>query len=138
MAEIEECPTDKSNEKEIIKKLLDYEELKIGEIWYVICRKWFKSWKEYVEFDFTFHISRNVSRPGAISNNNLMIVTQNGFVLRETLICEHDYTVLSAPVWKRLQKWFVYCFLVHFSFEFFRYHFQIFFFSNYFLFSNKL
>ena len=36
MAEIEECPTDKSNEKEIIKTLLDCEEKKIGEIWFVI------------------------------------------------------------------------------------------------------
>ena len=109
--EIEECPEDKSNEKEIIKKLLDREEMKTGETWYLISRKWFRCWKEYVGYDIHSYSSRNVSRPDEISNNELMIRKQNGFELRETLISEHDYTVISAPVWKRLQKWCVYSFI---------------------------
>ena len=115
---LEDCPEDKHTERDIIKKLISSEEMKVGSNWYLINKKWLNCWKEYVEYDNSTSFLY-VTKPSEINNVELFDRNLPSRQLKKQLYFEIDYTVFSPPVWNRLFKWFVLFIIYPTSFTFF-------------------
>jgi len=86
----------------------------------LISAKWYRSWKEYVNFDSeleNFGITQHIgtyTKPGRITNRPLLkydVVDDLGSLtgdleLREHLLEHHDYEVVSRKVFSVLARWY--------------------------------
>ncbi|KAF6136233.1 hypothetical protein GIB67_001642 [Kingdonia uniflora] len=120
-------PYTPEEEKQIIKDLTKIAEsnLKEGNIYYILCNKWFLEWKKYIgegignvpiDDDSTdFQHSDKVKlmkapRPGLIDNSHLIVNGSEGeghdLELIPTLMEEYDYVLAPQEVWKKLHYWY--------------------------------
>jgi len=93
-------------EKMIIQQLLDENPMEVGQTWYVIAAKWWNLWREYVRFEEGDSEGTNFSRPISIDNTPLLEKNSENLELRINIQEGSDFSVIPAPVWSCLQRWY--------------------------------
>uniref|UniRef100_A0A5F8HIE8 ubiquitinyl hydrolase 1 n=1 Tax=Monodelphis domestica TaxID=13616 RepID=A0A5F8HIE8_MONDO len=75
--------------------------------WYLIDRKWFKQWKEYVGFDSwdTYNVGENNLFPGPIDTFGLFSYPESQRI-KEHLTDELDYVLVPTEAWNKLMSWY--------------------------------
>ncbi|KAM9855966.1 ubiquitin carboxyl-terminal hydrolase 11 [Aulostomus maculatus] len=84
-----------------IECLLRECELRAGDSWYVVERRWFEQWKEFVETG-----DQNASSfPGQIDNTELF-EDLDSYHLKERLVENEDFVLVPVDVWHKLLSWY--------------------------------
>ncbi|CAH8272862.1 unnamed protein product [Arabidopsis lyrata] len=103
-------PTTPAEEKRIVSELITESEdnLKEGNLYFVISKRWYASWQKYVEQSTNECLSGESSRPGAIDNHDIIESESdaNDPQLRRLLVEGVDYVLVPQEVWKRLVEWY--------------------------------
>ncbi|AEE82901.1 ubiquitin-specific protease 10 [Arabidopsis thaliana] len=106
-------PTTPEEEKRIVSELITESEdnLKEGNLYFVISKRWYTSWEKYVEQSTKEYISgesSEASRPGPIDNHDIIESESdvNDPQLRRLLMERVDYVLVPQEVWKRLVEWY--------------------------------
>uniref|UniRef100_A0A8C2WYA7 Ubiquitin carboxyl-terminal hydrolase n=1 Tax=Cyclopterus lumpus TaxID=8103 RepID=A0A8C2WYA7_CYCLU len=84
-----------------IESLLRECELRAGDGWYVMERRWYEQWKEFVETGD----QNSSSFPGQIDNTELF-EDLDSFHLKERLVENEDFVLVPAEAWRRLLDWY--------------------------------
>ncbi|XP_017288455.2 ubiquitin carboxyl-terminal hydrolase 11-like [Kryptolebias marmoratus] len=84
-----------------IESLLRESELQAGDSWYVVERRWFEQWKEFVESGD----QNSSSFPGLIDNTDLF-EDLDSFHLKERLAENEDFVLVPAEAWHKLLVWY--------------------------------
>ncbi|KAM7410760.1 hypothetical protein PAMA_020952 [Pampus argenteus] len=84
-----------------IESLLRECELCAGDSWYVVERRWFEQWKEFVESGD----QNSSSFPGQIDNTELF-EDLDSFHLKERLVENEDFVLVPAEAWHKLLAWY--------------------------------
>ncbi|KAM6930127.1 ubiquitin carboxyl-terminal hydrolase 11 [Lycodopsis pacificus] len=84
-----------------IESLLRECELRAGDSWYVMERRWYEQWKEFVETGD----QNSSSFPGQIDNTELF-EDLDSYHLKERLVENEDFMLLPAEAWHRLLDWY--------------------------------
>uniref|UniRef100_A0A8D0A2D6 Ubiquitin carboxyl-terminal hydrolase n=1 Tax=Sander lucioperca TaxID=283035 RepID=A0A8D0A2D6_SANLU len=84
-----------------IESLLRDSELRAGDSWYVVERRWYEQWKEFVETGD----QNSSSFPGQIDNTELF-EDLDSFHLKERLVENEDFMLVPAEAWHRLLAWY--------------------------------
>ncbi|KAM4563774.1 ubiquitin carboxyl-terminal hydrolase 11 isoform 1-T2 [Odontesthes bonariensis] len=95
-----EPPGLKTQRREI-ECLLQECELRAGESWYVVDRRWFEQWKEFVEKED----QNSSSFPGQIDNTELF-EDLDSCHLKERLVENEDFVLVPAEAWHKLLAWY--------------------------------
>ncbi|XP_050414001.1 ubiquitin carboxyl-terminal hydrolase 4 isoform X1 [Patella vulgata] len=95
-----ECQT----QKDEIRNCLN-QQLKKGDIWYLLDTKWYKQWKKYVGYDKwdSGCVGEASANPGPIDNSPLL---KGDGQLQEHLSEDLDYMLLPGDAWNRLLSWY--------------------------------
>ncbi|CAL1543086.1 unnamed protein product [Lymnaea stagnalis] len=98
-------PPDLTTQKKTIEEYLS-QNLKKGELWYLIDVRWFKQWKKYVGYDQwdSYSVGDQSVHPGPIDNCSLLKPDTN--ILREHLVDDLDYILLPADAYVKLSSWY--------------------------------
>lgn len=104
-----------AQQKSLLRDVLEKEELKENETWYLISARWYKIWKDHVKFgEEEASNGADSPPPQPIDNSDLIEEVKKSkkskdeFVaLREDLSEEYDYFVFSDKVWNLLFQWYV-------------------------------
>lgn len=84
-----------------IESLLRECELRAGESWYVVDRRWFDQWKEFVETGD----QNSTSFPGQIDNAELF-EDLDSYHLKDRLVEDEDFVLVPAEAWHKLLSWY--------------------------------
>ncbi|XP_038154331.1 ubiquitin carboxyl-terminal hydrolase 11 [Cyprinodon tularosa] len=84
-----------------IESLLRDSELRAGDSWYIVDRRWFEQWREFVESGD----QNSSSFPGRIDNAELF-EDLDSFHLKERLVENEDFTLVPAAAWNKLLLWY--------------------------------
>ncbi|XP_014906287.1 ubiquitin carboxyl-terminal hydrolase 11 [Poecilia latipinna] len=84
-----------------IECLLRESELQAGDSWYVVDRRWFEQWKEFVES----RDQNSSSFPGQIDNTELF-EDLDSYHLKERLVENEDFMLVPAAAWHKLLQWY--------------------------------
>ncbi|KAM9344356.1 ubiquitin carboxyl-terminal hydrolase 11 [Pholidichthys leucotaenia] len=84
-----------------IESLLRECELRAGDSWYVVDRRWFEQWKEFVENGD----QNSSSFPGQIDNTELF-GDLDSYHLKDRLVENEDFVLVPAEVWHKLLAWY--------------------------------
>lgn len=84
-----------------IECLLQECELRAGDSWYVMERRWFEQWKEFVESGN----QDSSSFPGQIDNTELF-EDRDSYHLKERLVENEDFVLVPAEAWHKLLAWY--------------------------------
>ncbi|XP_047440270.1 ubiquitin carboxyl-terminal hydrolase 11 [Mugil cephalus] len=84
-----------------IESLLRECELRAGDSWYVVDRRWFEQWKEFVETGD----QNSSSFPGQIDNSELF-EDLDSYHLKERLVENEDFVLVPAEAWHKLLVWY--------------------------------
>uniref|UniRef100_A0A3Q2QPG1 Ubiquitin carboxyl-terminal hydrolase n=1 Tax=Fundulus heteroclitus TaxID=8078 RepID=A0A3Q2QPG1_FUNHE len=84
-----------------IECLLRDSELQAGDSWYVVDRRWFEQWKEFVESGD----QNSSSFPGQIDNTELF-EDQDSYHLKDRLVENEDFMLVPADAWHKLLLWY--------------------------------
>lgn len=84
-----------------IESLLRECELRAGDSWYVVERRWYEQWKEFVETGD----QNSSSFPGQIDNTELF-EDLDSYHLKERLVENEDFTLVPAEAWHKLLAWY--------------------------------
>uniref|UniRef100_A0A7N6BJ15 Ubiquitin carboxyl-terminal hydrolase n=1 Tax=Anabas testudineus TaxID=64144 RepID=A0A7N6BJ15_ANATE len=84
-----------------IESLLRECELRAGDSWYVMERRWFEQWKEFVENGD----QNSSSFPGQIDNSELF-EDLDSYHLKERLVENEDFVLVPAEAWHKLLAWY--------------------------------
>lgn len=84
-----------------IECLLRECELRAGDSWYVVDRRWFEQWKEFVETGD----QNSSSFPGQIDNTELF-EDLDSYHLKERLVENEDFVLVPAEAWHKLLAWY--------------------------------
>ncbi|XP_068600050.1 ubiquitin carboxyl-terminal hydrolase 11 [Brachionichthys hirsutus] len=84
-----------------IESLLRQCELRAGDSWYVVERRWFQQWKEFVENGD----QNSSSFPGQINNTELF-EDLDSYHLKERLVENEDFMLVPADAWRKLLDWY--------------------------------
>ncbi|KAM3618374.1 uncharacterized protein V6R79_019730 [Siganus canaliculatus] len=84
-----------------IESLLRQCELRAGDSWYVVERRWYEQWKEFVETGD----QNSSSFPGQIDNTELF-EDLDSFHLKERLVENEDFVLVPAEAWHQLLSWY--------------------------------
>uniref|UniRef100_A0A1J3K0G5 Ubiquitin carboxyl-terminal hydrolase n=1 Tax=Noccaea caerulescens TaxID=107243 RepID=A0A1J3K0G5_NOCCA len=106
-------PCTPEEERRVVSDLTTESEdnLKEGNLYFVISKRWYTSWQKYVEQPANECSSGKPSeapRPGPIENHDII---ENGNdtsdpQLRRLLVEGEDYVLVPEEVWKRLVEWY--------------------------------
>lgn len=105
-------------QKKMVKEIYS-EELKNCATYYVLCSKWWKSWKKYVGFDGG---ESNGIPPQKIINEHLLIDPEQK-ILKRSVSDFSDVVYVHEDVWFFLKSWLVYLnkhFLIFTEFNIFK------------------
>ncbi|XP_052067205.1 ubiquitin carboxyl-terminal hydrolase 15-like [Mytilus californianus] len=93
--------TDLESQKTEIRDLLKTP-LKKGDRWYLLDTKWFKQWKQYVNYEAwdALIAGQQEAHPGPI--DNLPLIDDSTGRLKEHLIDEVDYQLVPLNAWNKL------------------------------------
>lgn len=108
--------TDESNENEEDSKVPSIEEQKViimklekeqpplkeGDTWYIIDAMWYRHWRDYVKYEWSYYGS---SHPGPITNGKLLEDENNPDIMRRYLYERHNYIIISKEQWEYLYAW---------------------------------
>ncbi|XP_033943313.1 ubiquitin carboxyl-terminal hydrolase 11 [Pseudochaenichthys georgianus] len=84
-----------------IESLLREWELRAGDSWYVVERRWYEQWKEFVETGD----QNSSSFPGQIDNTELF-EDLDSYHLKERLVENEDFMLVPAEAWHKLLAWY--------------------------------
>nr|ASV49479.1 ubiquitin specific protease 11 [Siniperca chuatsi] len=84
-----------------IESLLRECELRAGDSWYVVERRWYEQWKEFVET----RDQNSSSFPGQIDNTELF-EDLDSYHLKERLVENEDFMLVPAEAWHKLLAWY--------------------------------
>ncbi|XP_029282373.1 ubiquitin carboxyl-terminal hydrolase 11 [Cottoperca gobio] len=84
-----------------IESLLREWELRAGDSWYVVERRWYEQWKEFVETGD----QNSSSFPGQIDNTELF-EDLDSYHLKERLVENEDFMLVPAEAWHKLLSWY--------------------------------
>ncbi|KAM6982519.1 ubiquitin carboxyl-terminal hydrolase 11 [Tautogolabrus adspersus] len=84
-----------------IESLLRESELRAGDSWYVVERRWYEQWKEFVETGD----QNSSSFPGQIDNTELF-EDLDSYHLKERLVENEDFMLVPAEAWHKLLAWY--------------------------------
>ncbi|KAM4737720.1 ubiquitin carboxyl-terminal hydrolase 11 [Anableps anableps] len=84
-----------------IECLLQESELQAGDSWYVVDRRWFEQWKEFVESGD----QNSSSFPGQIDNTELF-EDLDSYHLKERLVENEDFVLVPSEAWHKLLRWY--------------------------------
>ncbi|XP_068188940.1 ubiquitin carboxyl-terminal hydrolase 11 isoform X2 [Antennarius striatus] len=84
-----------------IESLLRQCELRAGDSWYVVERRWYEQWKEFVENGD----QSSSSFPGQINNAELFEDLES-YHLKERLVENEDFMLVPADAWHKLLGWY--------------------------------
>lgn len=76
-------------------------ELRAGDSWYILERRWFEQWKEFVESGD----QNSSSFPGQIDNTELF-EDLDSYHLKERLVENEDFVLVPAEAWHKLLSWY--------------------------------
>uniref|UniRef100_A0A4W5K8Z5 Ubiquitin carboxyl-terminal hydrolase n=1 Tax=Hucho hucho TaxID=62062 RepID=A0A4W5K8Z5_9TELE len=99
-AAVTEPPGLETQRKEI-ESLLQEHELRAGDTWYLVERRWYEQWKEYVETGD----QNSSSFPGQIDNTELF-EELDSYHLKEHLVENEDFVLIPAEAWHKLLAWY--------------------------------
>ena len=77
--------------------------LKEGDTWYIIDAMWYRHWRDYVKYEWSYYGS---SHPGPITNGKLLEDENNPDVMRRYLYERHNYIIISKEQWEYLYSWY--------------------------------
>ncbi|XP_075993530.1 ubiquitin carboxyl-terminal hydrolase 11 isoform X2 [Genypterus blacodes] len=83
-----------------VQTLLRDRQLRAGDSWYVLERRWFEQWKEFVEKG-----DQNSFPPGHIDNSKLF-EDLDSYHLKKHLVENEDFVLLPAEAWHKLWSWY--------------------------------
>ncbi|KAK0146313.1 Ubiquitin carboxyl-terminal hydrolase 11 [Merluccius polli] len=84
-----------------VESLLQESELRAGGSWYMVDRRWYDQWKEFVETGD----QNSSSFPGHIDNSELF-EDQDSYHLKERLVENEDFMLVPAEAWRKLLAWY--------------------------------
>uniref|UniRef100_A0A667XQ14 ubiquitinyl hydrolase 1 n=1 Tax=Myripristis murdjan TaxID=586833 RepID=A0A667XQ14_9TELE len=84
-----------------VESLLRDCELRAGDSWYVVERRWYEQWKEFVETGD----QNSSSFPGQIDNTELF-EDLDSYHLKERLVENEDFVLVPAEAWHKLLAWY--------------------------------
>ncbi|XP_059188746.1 ubiquitin carboxyl-terminal hydrolase 11 isoform X2 [Centropristis striata] len=84
-----------------VESLLRESELRAGDSWYVVERRWYEQWKEFVETGD----QNSSSFPGQIDNTELF-EDLDSYHLKERLVENEDFMLVPAEAWHKLLAWY--------------------------------
>ncbi|XP_039629891.1 ubiquitin carboxyl-terminal hydrolase 11 [Polypterus senegalus] len=84
-----------------IESLLKGQELRAGDSWYLLERRWFSQWKEFVKTGD----QNSTSFPGQIDNTELFEDLES-YRLKERLVENEDFIFVPAEAWHKLLSWY--------------------------------
>ncbi|KAJ8257762.1 hypothetical protein GJAV_G00189410 [Gymnothorax javanicus] len=84
-----------------IEALLRNHDLRAGDSWYLLERRWHEQWKEYVETGD----QNSSSFPGEIDNTELFEELES-YRLKERLVENEDFVLIPAEAWHMLLGWY--------------------------------
>eukprot|EP01118_Nematostelium_gracile_P016981 TRINITY_DN7131_c0_g1_i1.p1 TRINITY_DN7131_c0_g1~~TRINITY_DN7131_c0_g1_i1.p1 ORF type:complete len:918 (-),score=273.75 TRINITY_DN7131_c0_g1_i1:43-2796(-) len=97
---------DKNDEKKYIKELeakANLAGIQMGQTWYLVNSRWWKSWKEYVAYEIYNY--GNGAPPSEINNENLIEPGTDG-KLKKSCMEPIDFIVVSEEMWDTLHCWY--------------------------------
>lgn len=89
-------------QKRLVKEIYS-DKLKNCGLYYILCNKWWKSWKQYVGFDG--EESSGVP-PGMIINKHLLLDPEQK-IIKKSVSEFSDIVYIQEDVWKLLKSWLV-------------------------------
>ncbi|VYS62217.1 unnamed protein product [Arabidopsis thaliana] len=108
-----DLPFTPEEEKRIVSELTSESEdnLKQGNLYFVISKRWYTSWQEYVENsanECSSGESSEAPRPGPIDNHDIIESDSdiNDPQLRRLLVEGENYVLVPKQVWKKLVEWY--------------------------------
>ncbi|XP_012681631.1 ubiquitin carboxyl-terminal hydrolase 11 [Clupea harengus] len=84
-----------------IETIVQNHELRAGDSWYLVERRWFEQWKEYVKTGD----QNSSSFPGQIDNTELF-EDLDSYHLKERLVENEDFMLIPAEAWHQLLAWY--------------------------------
>ncbi|KAL2103438.1 hypothetical protein ACEWY4_000306 [Coilia grayii] len=84
-----------------IENIVQNHELRAGDSWYLVERRWFEQWKEYVKTGD----QNSSSFPGQIDNTELF-EDLDSYHLKERLVENEDFVLIPAEAWRQLLAWY--------------------------------
>ncbi|KAG7472690.1 hypothetical protein MATL_G00111470 [Megalops atlanticus] len=84
-----------------IEALVQNHDLRAGDSWYLLDRRWYEQWKEYVETGD----QNSSSFPGQINNTELFEELES-YHLKERLVENEDFVLIPAEAWHKLLSWY--------------------------------
>eukprot|EP00455_Lapot_gusevi_P006773 TRINITY_DN128_c0_g1_i2.p1 TRINITY_DN128_c0_g1~~TRINITY_DN128_c0_g1_i2.p1 ORF type:complete len:941 (-),score=443.20 TRINITY_DN128_c0_g1_i2:252-3074(-) len=106
------APLKPQEERVIVKNLID-SKLKVGDTWFVISYRWWRSWKEFTLFDrkddevadqlASLDLNNSADRPGPIDNSD---ITTNNVEIRVGCQEGYDYVVIPRELHEKLAGWY--------------------------------
>uniref|UniRef100_A0A8C7VMK8 Ubiquitin carboxyl-terminal hydrolase n=1 Tax=Oncorhynchus mykiss TaxID=8022 RepID=A0A8C7VMK8_ONCMY len=99
-AAVTESPGLETQRKEI-ESMLQEHELCAGDTWYLVERRWYEQWKEYV----VTGDQNSSSFPGQIDNTELF-EELDSYHLKERLVENEDFVLIPAEAWRNLLAWY--------------------------------
>ncbi|XP_056897311.1 ubiquitin carboxyl-terminal hydrolase 11 isoform X2 [Takifugu flavidus] len=99
------CPTAEppglETQQREIDSLLRQCELRAGDTWYMVERRWYEQWKEFVETGD----QNSSSFPGQIDNTELFD-DLDSFHIKDRLVENEDFMLVPAEAWHKLLSWY--------------------------------
>ena len=105
-----------SEQKNILKPKILEMKIIVDEDYYLIDHIWFKKWKDYVGFSYMLSNS-GTNSPGIIDNSPLLTNSNSSdeeMELRQNLMENFEYDIISQEIWNHLVKWFAFFDLLNF------------------------
>ncbi|XP_060788407.1 ubiquitin carboxyl-terminal hydrolase 11 isoform X2 [Neoarius graeffei] len=84
-----------------VESLIQNQELRLGDCWYLVGRRWFGLWSEYVKSGD----QNSPSFPGKIDNTELFD-DLDSYRLKERLVESEDFILVPAEAWHKLLSWY--------------------------------
>ncbi|TTB56403.1 Ubiquitin carboxyl-terminal hydrolase 15 [Bagarius yarrelli] len=94
-------PPGLETQRQEIDSLLQNQELRLGDCWYLVGRRWFDMWNEYVNSGD----QNSLSFPGRIDNTELFD-DLDSYRLKERLIENEDFVLVPSEAWRKLLSWY--------------------------------
>ncbi|KAJ8015965.1 hypothetical protein DPEC_G00002180 [Dallia pectoralis] len=94
-------PPGLETQRKEIETMLQEQELRAGDTWYLVERRWYEQWKEYLETGD----QNSSSFPGQIDNTELF-EELDSYHLKERLVENEDFVLIPAEAWHKLLSWY--------------------------------
>ena len=100
----EEVVLDAPEEAKQIKDVVEHDEMKVGDKYFLVAAHWYSTWNDYTACSADL-VSSDVlpSRPGPIDND---ILLEDDGSLRAELVEKNDYELLPERAWNLLYSWY--------------------------------